>query len=277
MFKLGLLLSVLAVELCAAPVRVFTWPESHGLKVITYKPSDKGYLAWMEGGYSSVGCKGKDFSAYYLTPCMVKAQFAILENSLKELGIKERFEYELIYQILPEEEIHNLVDRWTSPDLDILFVIDTKGNAEGYTRTTQLNKSTVGLKASKAQIFQLAHLFRHEMTHAMGFDGHLYDPTGWTYKGCGQTINVRPYGLSGLSKDCRNRTFVGSWVPDNGSCAKHEMLKPDLYSTSWNVPVYGEIFKAVFQCYFIGTPLKFPSIDECFKILDDPKVRACLI
>lgn len=281
---------------------VWAFSQALGNQLISYKPKDDdGYRTWMKGGYEFVGCKGDDYSDVYYTPCMVQANFTAAEKSLHDLGVDVKFQYDLQYTDFAGYDVacapggsdclHDIVyAKWQPKGHDVLFL--PRGNgASGSTKVTVDGKSVTGLNSGKSQLFQVAHLLRHELGHVMGFDFHLYDQSLWSYQGCGEKFTVKPYAQSGLAKDCANDTFLGTWMPDDSSkCApKYDSKDPywvnwNLYGAHWNVPVYGDVFKKVFGCWVsqqggVKPPDPVPPgpapTPVCAYLLEQLKAQSC--
>lgn len=293
---LGILLATKALASTTVPVKVYAFSETVGRKTFTYTTAEQGYLAWMRGGYKTLGCADANFSEFYQTPCMVQVLFTAMEKSLKDDGVDVHFDYQLNYTdfagydvtCLPNsrcvaENARVWKEKNADPGLDVLL-LPLADSVQGQTRTVadiRNGKTVVGLVAGKSQSYMTAHLFRHEMAHALGFGMHLYDPDAWTFNAdnaykCPQIV-VQPYEKSGLARGCQNMTFLGSYINNGQVCSAMSMNDPKIYDERFNVPLYGPIFHDIFTCWLaenIGQPSNNDQI--CKNLMEQVLKLGCI-
>lgn len=279
------ILSVLIVSSASAnaatytvPVTVTTWSETRGQALLQWAPSEAGYRAWYRGGWNQYfrdylpgsGCKDADVSDYSMTPCMIKAMFDAAERSVSELGLDVKFAVTIRTEdsetdCKDTDCLHAIVDKHVAKSLvDVVMIPVRNGAAQGYTRSTA-TASVIGLHLGKQWAPSALHLLRHELAHALGFNGHLYDTAPFTSTarpGFCDAMITKPYSQSGLPQGCVNNTFLGSWIKPGEICTTNSMNDQKEFDEKYNVPVYGDQFRAIFACYlrahFESAPIPIP-------------------
>jgi hypothetical protein len=248
----------------------------------------------MQGGYGALGCKDKDFSAYYQTPCMVKVLFQTLESDMKQLGIDLKIKHELRYTdfngydvacVSPRcvaEVARVWKDKNNSPGIDVLL-LPKSDSVQGHTRAVadiNKGKTVTALRVGKAQSFANVHLFRHELSHVMGFDMHLYDNQSWTFRSpvCADKLVV-PYEQSGLKRGCENMTPLGSYIVPGQVCTRLTATDPSLNTTRFNVPKYEHDFRYVFSCWLEANTNKkeLPPPGVCDDLKKQLQLNKCTL
>lgn len=265
------------------PVSVYAWSEAQGKEILKYSPQEEGYKQWYLGGYrqyfreylnpdrakkGQAPCLDADANLYYFTPCMVAALFNSAERSFAEIGIKVEFDYKVVnYQPVSCGDIHPTVRNHKKSAAKFDVILAPCGN-NGYTETKNDGSAVIGVTIGKVWAVGSTHVFRHEMSHALGVNGHL-DLQSFTFKSkvCPDLV-VPAYPQSGLQRDCRNNTFVGHYTP--GGCGQnHGMNKQHFWQASYKVPFYEEKFKTIFGCWlkeFGSVPVPVPVPEK----KDDP-------
>lgn len=263
---------------------IVSYDESLGSKI---KRSTDGWRLWEEAGWKEYFdaylnpdtafrnrnaipvCTVNDFNLNTYSRCMVGAMVHSMEKSMADLGTPAALTFSLAYSKYPNLDpdctkncIGNAPYQWqrsSAADIEVLLFPRSNGS-QGHTYQQVKDGrviSTTALVAGAQQPFAILHLFRHEMAHALGFDGHLNDSelitlnrTRKAYPKC-ETRTFKPYPQSGLVKGCEHRTFVGGWN-DKPACDPMSMGKSFFFNTRFNVPVYGEQFKFIFSCHLAG-------------------------
>jgi hypothetical protein len=267
-------------------IDVIAWDEATGKKVIKWLPQESGYLAWYKAGYEQYfrdyldaktlaryglsSCGREQVSEWYFTPCMIAAMLNSQERSLAEVGVMVDFKSSIQYtdyvgypdcsrpgsSCAVESAIFQ-EGKKSEALFDVLLLPNRVGGPEGHTRTKASGKAVSAIVVGKSLAVGSLHLFRHEMAHAMGINGHLngssfvFNPRG-AVKNC-PTVTIPSYedlaSQGKIQKDCIHRTFLGSYITHGAVCTANSMGKQFFFDRSWNVPYYGTIVREVFGCY----------------------------
>lgn len=282
-----LFLSTLAFGKPVIKLDIYTFNEQIGKELL--KRQHEGYAAWERAGWkeyfdkflnkdarflkrNKLGkCLESDIKQHTFSPCMAGAMVHSMQQSIYNLGIDVDFDFSLAVSDYANIDYRcqrqgncmaNAIWDWgRKGDADVELLLMPIRNASSYGRTHTLMpngdyKPVMALLAGAQQPYALLHLFRHEMAHAMGFNYHLYDtkPIVWNadkklFPKC-EPIEIKPYSQSGLTPDCKHRTFLGQLIPQGAICTKLWMGSSHFHDgESFNVQVYGPIFKKVFDCY----------------------------
>jgi hypothetical protein len=142
--------------------------------------------------------------------------------------------------------------------VDITLLILPKHNgAEGHTRTTMttdgIPKAVSAIGVGGAMAFQAMHITRHELGHAMGFEGHTHQSFVFNrgrklFPACTE-LEVKSYPETGLKPGCENRTYLGSHMVPGQYCGNRAPGAWNEFDVKFTAPYYGEKFRYIFGCY----------------------------